>query len=499
MLHPLGEAAVKILENAVGGLEHAWEAHTTQIKGFILATGNTLIHLGHTVEEFAELSLRILAPVAEAFKDIGLAILDVVGQMQPLGKLLEHVPGMQGLGKAMEDAGTDALNMGQAMGKLDVSANMNRVADWIHQHTLNVDSATDSWKRLFNEVSGDAANIPGVSQAAPGGIPGAAVPWGAVPGATSLAPSGAGPVVPPQLGPGSAPNQSPMMPGAHHANWQAIAGAESSGNWQITYGEGPDVTGGLQIATATWLSHGGGAYAPKAYQATPEQQISVAEKILADPSQGPKAWPTTYRNHPDWFATASKGLHVTGGSGMRDDVPILAKRGEYVWSTEAVDKYGPMIDYFNRTAVQGFSGGGSVGGVLQVIWDNPRSGSQVGEAGGQLVGPGTSQPGYYRDDWKDHTGHVHTSFATGPNGEFYGLPKGTDIRPGAAGFPDWVYSLGSEYGLQPSTYPGHQESSGYNRGIDWWPAGAQDMSGQSYTPAMIGKLQSFAENVAMIG
>ncbi|MDV6275309.1 hypothetical protein R3Q06_17575 [Rhodococcus erythropolis] len=63
-------------------------------------------------------------------------------------------------------------------------------------------------------------------------------------------------------------------------------------------------------------------------------------------------------------------------------------------------------------------------------------------------------------------------------GEPYGLPAGSSISYGSAGFPDWVTSLAGTYGLQPSTYPGHQESdraeAGYapnpdhlNRGIDW--------------------------------
>lgn len=60
----------------------------------------------------------------------------------------------------------------------------------------------------------------------------------------------------------------------------------------------------------------------------------------------------------------------------------------------------------------------------------------------------------------------------------YGLPAGTNITYGAAGFPSWVYELAKAFGLQASTYPGHQESEraekgfapnpeGQNRGIDF--------------------------------
>lgn len=60
----------------------------------------------------------------------------------------------------------------------------------------------------------------------------------------------------------------------------------------------------------------------------------------------------------------------------------------------------------------------------------------------------------------------------------YGLPTGTSITYGSAGFPSWVYELGKAFNLKASTYPGHQEServeAGFapnpkrlNRGIDW--------------------------------
>ncbi len=60
----------------------------------------------------------------------------------------------------------------------------------------------------------------------------------------------------------------------------------------------------------------------------------------------------------------------------------------------------------------------------------------------------------------------------------YGLPTGTNITYGSAGFPPWVYALAERFGLRASTYPGHQEGSraeaGFapnparlNRGIDW--------------------------------
>lgn len=142
-------------------------------------------------------------------------------------------------------------------------------------------------------------------------------------------------------------------------------------------------------------------------------------------------------------------------------------------------------------------------GVLQVIFDNTATGQKTGEAAGYgLVGPGTSQPQYYGADWAGHTGHVHTAFDKSPlTGEPYGLPKGSELHdPGMAGFPTWVRALGAQYGVYGTTYSGHQEKSGFNRGIDWWPMGAkQDMSGASYTPEQRQRLQNFASAMASLG
>jgi hypothetical protein len=73
--------------------------------------------------------------------------------------------------------------------------------------------------------------------------------------------------------------------------WAALAACESSGNWSETKGS---FEGGLQFSNATWLAYGGGQYAQHAYNASPAEQIAVAERVLA--SQGPSAWPVcSYR------------------------------------------------------------------------------------------------------------------------------------------------------------------------------------------------------------
>lgn len=88
----------------------------------------------------------------------------------------------------------------------------------------------------------------------------------------------------------SAPAQASGM------NWDSIAQCESSGNWNANTGNG--FSGGLQFTPSTWKAYGGSG---SASQASREQQIAVAERVLA--AQGPGAWPVC--NHKGGSATKS--------------------------------------------------------------------------------------------------------------------------------------------------------------------------------------------------
>ncbi|WP_331768300.1 transglycosylase family protein [Embleya sp. NBC_00896] len=88
---------------------------------------------------------------------------------------------------------------------------------------------------------------------------------------------------------------APLIGGLATANaasvstWDKVAMLESSGNWHINTGNG--FYGGLQFTQSTWTEFGGTKYAPRADLATKDQQIAIAEKVLA--VQGPGAWPNT--------------------------------------------------------------------------------------------------------------------------------------------------------------------------------------------------------------
>ncbi|WP_305094036.1 resuscitation-promoting factor Rpf1 domain-containing protein [Prescottella sp. R16] len=75
---------------------------------------------------------------------------------------------------------------------------------------------------------------------------------------------------------------------APDSDWDRLAQCEAGGNWGINTGNG--YQGGLQFSPSTWTAHGGGEFAATANNASREQQIVVAERVLAN--QGWGAWPS---------------------------------------------------------------------------------------------------------------------------------------------------------------------------------------------------------------
>ena len=69
--------------------------------------------------------------------------------------------------------------------------------------------------------------------------------------------------------------------------WDAVAQCETGQNWATN--SVPGYSGGLGFANQYWAAFGGTQYSALPYQATREQQIAVAQRILA--VNGPNAWP----------------------------------------------------------------------------------------------------------------------------------------------------------------------------------------------------------------
>ncbi len=88
------------------------------------------------------------------------------------------------------------------------------------------------------------------------------------------------------------PTLGKLPVGSSKLNWDAVASCESTNNWQINSGNG--FYGGLQFDITTWLSNGGGAYAPRPDLATREQQIAIATRVYD--ARGTEPWPVCGKN-----------------------------------------------------------------------------------------------------------------------------------------------------------------------------------------------------------
>ncbi|WP_282701524.1 transglycosylase family protein [Streptomyces sp. CC219B] len=109
---------------------------------------------------------------------------------------------------------------------------------------------------------------------------------------TALAP-GTAHAAPPPPAPGPAPTRVPHDCARDQWPWGCIAECESSGRWHVNTGNG--FYGGLQFWQPTWEEFGGLKYAPRADLATRDEQIAVAQEVLA--VQGWEAWPVCSKRY----------------------------------------------------------------------------------------------------------------------------------------------------------------------------------------------------------
>jgi hypothetical protein len=512
---PFGTQLTTEVGGALDNLSNWFTNHRSDIAGKIEEWGDKFINLLPTIKQFTASAIDMMGPLLDALAEMG-------------SLLMTAAAGAAAITFHWDDVGpfmSAAANLGSLSGTLGAGqmgggGPMDKFTGGLKDQINAIDTSTEALDRFKNTLHGAAdamAHPDSGGSAAPdytsggGGMPGSGPVGGpGGPAAPGQSPKygPAMPTHPSAAAPGGAPAapsgavQGPPMPphAPHGANWNAIAQFEGSppGNWQTNTNNG--FYGGLQFQQSTWAQFGGTQYAPTADRATPEQQMTIADKALK--AQGPQAWPDTFTNHPELFVpTAHKGMHVQGDPTISGDhVPILAEHGEFVVNKDsyANPKYRQLINFMNGNP-KGFKGGGLVGPAFsQVIWTNTETGQNVGENDGQWVGPGTSQPGFYRDDWSGHTGHVHTTVEHDPfTGQIYDqVPAGSNISQGKPGFPDWVYRLGDQYGVMPSTYSGHQEWGGINHGIDWWPKDAvPNMAGAGYSHEDHETLTGFAQAV----
>lgn len=107
--------------------------------------------------------------------------------------------------------------------------------------------------------------------------------------APEATPTSAPDVAPPTTTTTVAPTTTaPPVPSVPVGVWDLLAQCESGGVWDLNTGNG--YYGGLQVLASTWVSYGGLEFADLPHLASREQQIAVAERIVAAAGGSYRAW-----------------------------------------------------------------------------------------------------------------------------------------------------------------------------------------------------------------
>ena len=109
--------------------------------------------------------------------------------------------------------------------------------------------------------------------------------------------------------------------------WDQVAQCESGGNWSINTGNG--FFGGLQFTNSTWRGFGGGQFADTPNHASREQQIAVAERVLA--GQGWGAWPSCSRKAGATGQRATRARHTEKRNGPAQPAPRRCRSAGTSW------------------------------------------------------------------------------------------------------------------------------------------------------------------------
>ncbi|MFE6775839.1 transglycosylase family protein, partial [Streptomyces sp. NPDC057676] len=186
--------------------------------------------------------------------------------------------------------------------------------------------------------------------------------------------------------------------------WDKVARCESTSDWDINTGNG--YYGGLQFSQSTWREYGGAAYAPRADLATREQQIAVAEKVLA--AQGPRAWPNCSDDGALTRADALPRTHAAPAP-ARQVTPAAQARSKVETTPTSLPGRGPKAGPYVVVGGDTLSGiadehavRGGWRGLYQAnrptVGDDPNlilPGQRLSLGGGSVAParPGTVQPG----------------------------------------------------------------------------------------------------------
>ncbi len=163
------------------------------------------------------------------------------------------------------------------------------------------------------------------------------------------------------------------------------------------------------------------------------------------------------------------GGMVTGGSGLRDDIPRMLSKGSYVIQKSAVNKYGSnFLSSLNNGGLAGFAGGGGVNVVLRNQFDI--TGRKQGTKGNFNIDPALSVIGQTDENnpqnrlkfqtEQDYIGYLKTiqqyraavnQFNAAQNQRIYGALISAAFTVGGAGLSNYYGNKGSNTTVSPST------------------------------------------------
>lgn len=376
---PMGQAALGLASSGLDWLVKQVNSHMDQIKRGVQVGGVAIIGIARDLEDFAGGVLRFFAPISDALVTFFSMVINAAGTFAfNLGTILELVPGMGKTADGLKQAGNAAVDMAHHLNDLKVGDGMNNIADWLDKHKINVQETTDKWTEYWNEASGQ--NAPASIGSAIGSQAGAFGTGGAAP-MPPVGGGGAGSLPGFTAGPTGAAAPEPDQKSAATAIFNAVKGMGYSENTALTavaaalyessldsgvtnasghhglFQESKDKPSGSASEQIAWflgaLKAAGG---PGVVDADPANII--ADKVEIGGYSGSN-YDVAAAKKMLGYAAGGPSRMVTSGSGMGDDVPALLGKGEYVWDSETVDKYGWLIEALHQGSVMGFDQGGS--------------------------------------------------------------------------------------------------------------------------------------------
>ncbi|MFJ7276622.1 transglycosylase family protein [Kitasatospora sp. NPDC098663] len=235
------------------------------------------------------------------------------------------------------------------------------------------------------------------------------------------------------------------------ATWDRVAQCESTGDWSY-YKAGWPYYGGLQITKSTWEAYGGTQYAPMPHQATKQQQILTAERILA--GQGAGAW----------AVKCNGGLSTDHANPYPSPTAPVSKAGDLFHATRLVDG-----NWTSFSPLDGYAGSAFFNGSQDAIAATPDGSTQTLATGadGNLYHTARYPNGSWTG-WAPLDGYAGSArfaaraeaIAGMPNGDTQVMATGSDgkiyhsARYASGAWQDWnvVDGYGGAAGFQSGSF-----------------------------------------------